>query len=157
MWLNKQMKRIWIDLAYCMRRRKSVRDFNVHEILMFEKTRKIRHFRNFITVLNDFRCTMSSMIDESRSCKAFAILSSHIIIEVIVESLRLSEINAKNYWRRIYEFVQKWIWIENDFHQRRFNNHVTIRIKFFRKSFHDWDNFVIFDWDFLKFLQHEID
>ncbi len=69
MWLNTQMKRIWIDLIHRMRRRESVWDFNVHEILMLAETRKIRHFRNSITALNDFRCTMSSMIDESRSYK----------------------------------------------------------------------------------------
>jgi hypothetical protein len=46
MWLSDQMSEIWIDLAHRMRRRKSVKNFDVLEIFMSEKTKKIRQLRN---------------------------------------------------------------------------------------------------------------
>jgi hypothetical protein len=46
MWLSDQINEIWIDFARHMKRRKSVKSFDVFEIFMSEKTRKIRQFRN---------------------------------------------------------------------------------------------------------------
>jgi hypothetical protein len=46
MWLNDQMNEIWIDLAHRMRRWKNVKNFDVLEIFMSEKTKKIRQLRN---------------------------------------------------------------------------------------------------------------
>jgi hypothetical protein len=46
MWLSDQMSEIWIDLAHRMKRRKNVKNSDVRETLMSEKTRKIRQLRN---------------------------------------------------------------------------------------------------------------
>jgi hypothetical protein len=97
MWLSDQMQEIWSDLVCRMRRRERVKNSDVLENLMLEKTRKIRHLLNEITKLNDNKCMMQLMIDESRSCKWFVISSSLIMNEMIVERLKNVERNASNY------------------------------------------------------------
>jgi hypothetical protein len=46
MWLSDQINEIWIDIAHRIKRRKNVKNSDVFEIFMFEKTKKIRQLRN---------------------------------------------------------------------------------------------------------------
>jgi hypothetical protein len=97
MWLSDQMQEIWSDLVCRMKRREKIKNFDVFESFMLEKTRKMRHFLNEVTELNNNKCIMQSMIDESRLCKWFVISSSLIMNEMIVERLKNVERNASSY------------------------------------------------------------
>jgi hypothetical protein len=75
MWLCESMRRIWIDLARRMSRRESIKDFDVEKIFMSKETRKIRTYQlSRMRQLNYFKCTMSSMIDESLQCRRHELL-----------------------------------------------------------------------------------
>ncbi len=138
-----------------MGRREGVSDPDVQETLMPEEARKVRHLLNQVTGLNDFRCTTSSVTDGSRPCKWSEASSNHTIDEETAERLRLHETNAQIYCWTTSGPVRRWVLIEYDFHQRRFNDHFIAWEESLWGSLHGRNYFVGLDRDVLEFQQHD--